>query len=108
MSGYVYDKPVMLQRQNLETEVWEDVLPAPLHAHVNKASYRQSVSFAADADQFHAQLVFDFRYTAALEQIRYDPQRFRLLYRGAQFRITDYDDYHEQHRTVRIAGVLYE
>ena len=99
-----YDKPVAVQKQNEDTEQWETILN--LHAHVNKTGGKQS--FSADADQFHAMLSFDFRYCNALEEIRYQPQLYRLLYRNHTFQITDYDDYQERHRTVRIAGVLYE
>jgi head-tail adaptor len=102
----IYDKPVLLQRQNENTEVWEQVLS--LHARVNKAVYKQGVSFSADADQYHARLLFEFRYVAALEEIRYKPQLYRLVYRGHTFRVDDYDDFLEQHKTVQIAGVLYE
>jgi SPP1 family predicted phage head-tail adaptor len=99
-----YDKPVDLQKQNEDTEKWETVMH--FHARVNKTGGNQT--FAADADQFHARLNFDFRYCEALEEVRYQPQLYRLLYRGHQFQITDYDDYLEQHRTVRIVGLLYE
>lgn len=99
-----YDKPVIIQKQDEITEKWGNVLF--LHAHVNKTGGSQS--YAADAEQFHAKLNFDFRYCRALEEIRYQPQIYRILYRHHQFQITDYDDYQEQHRTVRIVGVLYE
>lgn len=102
----VYDKPVLIQRQNEDTEVWEDFYT--FHARVNKANYKQNVNFASDADQFHARLLFEFRYTAVLEEIRYNPQIYRLVYRGHIFRAVDYDDYMEQHMTVKITGVLYE
>ena len=99
-----YDKPVVIQRQNQTTEKWETVLH--LHAKVNKTGGSQT--FAADAEQFHARLNFDLRYCRALEKIRYQPQIYRLLYRNHHFQVIDYDDYQEQHKTVRIVGVLYE
>ncbi len=102
----VYDKPVMLQRQNEDTEQWENAADRPFHAHVNKTGGDQS--FAADAGQFHARLTFEFRYCRALEEVRYCPQLYRLLYRGHTFRIMDYDDYMEQHSTVKIMGEMYE
>lgn len=104
----VYDKPVQLQRQDADTEEWIDVLPLPLHASVNKATNKQDVDFGADADQFHARMVFEFRYTTLLETTRYSPQIYRLVYRGHTYRIVDYDDYMEQHREVRITGEQYE
>lgn len=104
----VYDKPVMLQRQDTDTEAWVDVFPLPLHAHVNKAASKQDVNFGADADQFHARMVFEFRYTAPLEAAKYSPQIYRLVYRWHTYRIVDYDDFMELHRKVRITGELYE
>lgn len=100
----LFDKPVILQKQNEETELWEDAYR--LHAGVNKSGGKQS--YAADADQFHARLNFDFRYFAGLEDVRYQPQLYRLLYRGKQFQVVDYDDYMEKHRIVRMVGELYE
>jgi len=102
----VYDKSVTIQKQDEETEIWADLLGKPLHARVNTATGK--VGFAADADQFHAQMVFEFRYMSVLEQLRYTPQLFRLCYRGHTYHVVDYDDYLEQHRTVRITGALYE
>lgn len=99
-----YDKPVVLQKQNETTEKWENVLF--LHAKVNKTGGSQT--FAAGADQFPARLNFDFRYCQALEEIRYQPELYRLIYRGHTFQVIDYDDYLEQHKTVRIVGKLYE
>ena len=42
-----------------------------------------------------------------LEAIAYGPQPYRILYRGHTFKVTDYDDYLEQHRTVKLVGDLY-
>ena len=100
----IFDKPVVLERQNEETEQWDTV--RCFHARVNKSGGRQS--YAADADQFHAVLDFDFRWCEPLEAVRYDPQIYRLRYRGHTFQVIDFDDYMEQHRTVRMVGKLYE
>ncbi len=100
----IYDKPVVLQKQNETTEEWETVLR--LHARVNKTGGSQT--FAAGADQFPARLNFDFRYCQVLEKICYQPELYRLIYRGHTFQVIDYDDYLEQHKTVRIVGKLYE
>ncbi|MBQ7013392.1 MAG: head-tail adaptor protein [Oscillospiraceae bacterium] len=99
-----YDKPIIVQKQNEDTETWEDLLH--LHARVNKTGGGQSLN--AGADQYHPSLTFDLRYTAALEEMRYAPQLYRILYRGHTFKMADYDDYMEQHRTVKIVGELYE
>lgn len=100
----VYDKPVTLQVQNAETEKWTDCLS--LHARVNKASGDQS--WNADADQYQARLKFSFRWMKQLEALAYGVQPYRLIYRGHKFKVTDYDDYMEQHRTITLVGEQYE
>ena len=99
----VYDKPVDLQKQNEDTELWETV--QHLHASVNKAG--GSESFAAGADQFPARLRFKLRYYPGMEAIRSAPELWRILYNGEQYQVIDYDDYMERHRQVRIVGERY-
>lgn len=100
----VYDKPIILQAQNLETEQWTDELY--LHAHVNKTGGGTSLN--AGADQYHATLTFTVRYCKQLEDLRFGPQPFRVVYRGHKFKVVDYDDFMEQHKEVKLVGVLYE
>ena len=99
----VFDKPVDLQKQNEDTEIWETV--QHLHAEVNKAGGTEN--FAARADQFHAKLQFKVQYFPGIESVRDAPQLWRILYAGKQYQVIDYDDYKEQHKTVRIVGERY-
>lgn len=62
---------------------------------------------AAGADQYHADLIFKVRYFSELEALRYSPQPFRILYRDRAFKITDWDDFMEQHREITIRGRYY-
>lgn len=98
-----YDKPITVQVQDPVTEKWTDALH--LHARVNKTG--GGVNLNAGADQYTASLTFEVRYVRALEDIAFKPQPFRVVYRGRTFKVTDYDDYMEQHRTVRLVGELY-
>lgn len=100
-----YDKPIMIQVQDQETEKWTDAFTKNLHAKVNKT--QGGTASSAGADQFRARLTFELRYASALEAIRYSPQLYRIQYRGHTFRVTDYDDYMEQHLTIRLVGELY-
>lgn len=102
----VYDKPIMIQVQDQDTEKWRDAFEKPLHAKVNKAS--SGTAMSAGADQYRASLTFDLRYVKALEDINYSPQPYRIVYRGRTFKVKDYDDYMEQHRTIRLVGEFYE
>ena len=99
-----YDKPITIQVQDADTELWADKLK--LHARVNKTGGGTSVN--AGADQYQVRLNFDLRYVQALQEIAYGVQPYRIIYRGHNFRVTDYDDYMEQHLTVRLVGELYE
>ena len=100
----VYDKPITIQVQDPETEEWADKLH--LHAYVNKTS--GVTTFNAGADQYRASLTFQVRYCKALEEMAFNPQPFRIVYRGRTFKVTDYDDYMERHATVKLVGELYE
>lgn len=96
--------PITIQRMDPETEVWADHLH--LHAiQVNRSGGGET--FNAGAEQYHPRMTFDLRYCAALEALRWKPQEHRIMYRGHAFNITDYDDYMEQHLTVRLTGEAY-
>jgi predicted adenine nucleotide alpha hydrolase (AANH) superfamily ATPase len=57
-----------------------------------------------NSERFRYTLSFDFRYNKLLGKIVTDVESYRLEYNGCVFAITDYDDYMEQHRTVRLVG----
>lgn len=100
----VYDKPIVVQVQDPGTEAWSDALR--LHARVNKTG--GGVAFNAGADQYRATLTFEVRWCKPLDDLRFRLQPLRILYRGHTFRVTDMDDFMEQHRTVKMVGELYE
>ena len=99
----MYDKPITVQVQDSKTEQWADKLK--LHARVNKTGGGQALN--AGADQYRASLTFEVRYVKELEDIAFSPQPYRIIYRGRTFKVVDYDDYQEQHRTVKLVGELY-
>ena len=99
-----YDKPITIQVQNEETEQWEDSLH--LHAKVNKTGGGQALN--AGADQYRASLTFEVRYCRLLEEIHFNVQPFRVVYRGHKFKVVDYDDFMEQHQTIKLVGEFYE
>lgn len=99
----IYDKPITIQYQDPDTEEWTDKWG--LHARVNKTGGGQESN--AGAGQYRATLTFEVRYFKALEELRYNPQPFRVVYRGHNFKLTDYDDYMEEHRTVKLVGEAY-
>lgn len=96
--------PFTIQRQDPDTEEWADLWR--LHAlKVNKTGGGESSN--AGAGQYHPRLTFEVRYFKGLEDLRYNTQAHRIVYRGQTFDIQDYDDFMEQHRTVQLVGVAY-
>ncbi len=98
-----YNKIITIQVQDPDTEEWANKWK--LHARVNKTGGGQALN--AGADQYRATLTFEVRFFKALEELRYNPQPFRVIYRGHSFKLTDYDDYMEQHQTVKLVGEAY-
>ena len=100
----MYDKPIVIQVQDAETEQWTDVLR--LHARVNKTGGGQALN--AGADQYRVSLTFEVRYCKELESLHFSVQPFRVIYRGHKFKVVDYDDFMERHLTVKLVGEFYE
>ena len=99
----VYDKPIIIQKINEDSEKWEDLYT--LHARVNKSNGSEYLN--AGANQSKSNLVFEVRYFKDLEAIAFSRGLYRIIYRGQLYDLTDYDDYLEQHKTVKLLGVSY-
>lgn len=96
--------PVTIQKMDPETEEWSDLLK--LHAiQVNRAGGGEA--FSTGREQFRLRLTFDFRWSKALESLRWDIANHRLVYQDHTFNVEDYDDYMEQHRKIRLTGEAY-
>ena len=100
----VYDRPVIIQKQNEQTELWEDVFN--VHARINKAS-NDNTYLGSGASQSKRSFTFEVRYFKDLEALSRDRQLYRLVYQGEPFNIEDYDDYMLQHKTVKILATSY-
>lgn len=98
-----YDKPITIEVQHPETEEWTEVMR--LHARVNKAGGGTTLN--AGADQYHVRLTFEVRYLLRLAEIALNVQPYRVVYRGRTFKVIDYDDFMEQHQTIKLVGELY-
>ena len=84
----MYDKPIIIQVRDPETEEWTDKFR--LHAAVNKTG--GGSTFSAGTDQNNASLTFKVRYVMALEDMAYNTDHYRIVYRGRTFKVVDYDD----------------
>ena len=52
-------------------------------------------------------LKFEVRYCKALEDAVYQPQLYRIVYKGRWYNIQGYDDFMDQNRTVKLIGEAY-
>ena len=97
-------KPLTIQVMDQDTEEWSDHLH--LHAlQVNKAGAGES--FNAGAEQYHPRLTFKLRWCKALEVVKYNTQKYRIVYNGHTFNIVDADDYMELHQFMYLVGEAY-
>jgi SPP1 family predicted phage head-tail adaptor len=99
-----YDKPIKIQKRDEITETWVDVFN--LHAFINKGK-NDDEYLSAGAIQGKRTLVFEVRYFKDLEDISYNTQLYRILYRGITYDIKDFDDFMLHHKTVKLLGVSY-
>lgn len=102
--GRVFDRPIIIQKINETTELWEDVFK--VHASINKAK-SDNEYLNAGAIQAKKNLTFEMRYFADLEDISFNLQSYRIVYQGVSYNIEDYDDFMLNHKTVKILGVSY-
>lgn len=98
-----FDKPIKIQKLDQDTEQWTDFLS--LHARVNKT--QGSEVTASGATQSKATRTFEVRYCKPLEDVAFSTQTYRIEYRGHLYNVIDYDDYMEQHQTVKLIGESY-
>lgn len=100
----IYDRPIIIQKINEVTEIWEDVFK--VHASINKAKGDDEY-LNGGATQGKRNLTFEVRYFAAIEDISLNIQSYRILYQGVPYDIKDFDDFKLQHKSVKILGVSY-
>ena len=99
----VFDRPIIMQKLNEDTESWEDYLF--LHCRLNKSSSKEYLNVGAI--QSTSSLIFEVRYCPLLKDVYLNTQFYRIVYDGNNYNITDYDDFQFKHKTVKFLGVSY-
>lgn len=97
----VYNRPILIQKLNEDTEEWSDFLN--LRSFVNKSKGSEYLS--SGAIQSTQELVFQIRYCEPLKDIYLNTQLYRIIFENVIYDIIDYDDYMLKHRTVKLLGV---
>lgn len=96
----VFDRPIMLQKLDEDTEKWVDI--QKLRANINKA--RSNEYLSSGAIQSTQDLEFKVRYCPPLKNIPLNTQLYRIIYNSDIYDVVDYDDFMLRHRTVKIIG----
>lgn len=99
-----YKVPIRIEKQDERTGQWNVYIPT-LRANPNKHA-TDGQFLDAGAIQNKVQLVFEVRYHPLLKAIQYEKQGYRIVYDGRFFEIADYDDYQQNHKTVKLLGVM--
>ena len=89
----VFNKLIIIQKVDEETEEWSDLYN--LHANINK-NKTDNKYLSAGAIQSKANLVFEVRYFKELAHIFTNTQLYRIIYNDINYEIVDYDDYNFQ------------
>lgn len=96
----VFDRPITLQQYSVQTHAWTDT--EHIHANVNKAV---SAGGQAPADSSHTRrYLLKVRFFGALDDVRANLQKYRVLYSGQTYELADYDDYNERHRIIKLTA----
>lgn len=99
-----FDKPIEIQIVDESTEDYSTLFK--LHARINKGK-SDNEYLNAGAVRSKRTLVFEVRFFKALEAIALNTQAYRVLYNGTPYDIEDYDDFQEEHKTVKLLGASY-
>ena len=83
----VFDRPITLQQYSVQTHEWTDT--EHIHANVNKAV---SAGGQAPADSSHTRrYLLKVRFFGALDDVRANLQKYRVLYSGQTYELADYE-----------------
>lgn len=99
-------KPILIYKYDEKADVWQalelDGQSIVFHAKVNKSG--GSEYLGSGATQSASNKVFIVRYSSVIADIELNTQLYRIKYAGVMYDITDYDDFNDLHREVKLLG----
>lgn len=98
----VYNKVIKIQKLNLDTEVWEEFYTT--HANINKASGKEY--FNARTDITSNTFNFSVRYSSKLEDVMYNTEIYRVVYKDKCFDIKNVDNFMLRNHELIIVGEM--
>lgn len=94
--------PIEVLRLNRDTEEYEPYLRTHI---IDENKARSEVSTAGRGQNSGAIITFRLRWSRMIAPIEFAMEEYRLVWRGREFDIDDFDDFMHQHRKVKITGV---
>ena len=96
----VFNKLVLIQKLNLDTEVWEDYFLT--HAYVNKSSGKEY--FNARVEISNSTFNFSIRYSEKLKDVMFNTEVYRVVYGSRIFDIKNADNFMMKNHELTIVG----
>lgn len=101
--SYAKNIPITIQKQDPESEKWSDEFK--LHARITRTKGSEYLKTGAVQSQYER--VFEVMYFPALKDVEFNTGIYRIVYNNTFFNITDYDDFMDEHKNVKLVGVSY-
>lgn len=95
-----YNKPILIQKLDEDTEKWSDYYPT--HANINKASGKEYVNASTNISS--STYNFKVRYCKKLEEILFNTEIYRIVYKNHCYDIKNMDRYAENNTELTIIG----
>lgn len=102
------DRLITIQIRDEESETWKPwkKLLASINMAGTQNKFGISEEYRAGSEKLVSTLVFEVRYQPSLEALR-DGSLYRIVYRGNAYNIVGYDDYFEQHQSIKLTAQSY-
>lgn len=99
-------KPILIHKYDELNDEWKplelDGQAIVFHAKVNKSG--GSEYLGSGSTQSTVQKIFVVRYSSVVADIELNTQLYRIEYAGVIYDITDYDDFNDLHKDVKLLG----
>lgn len=95
-----YNKPILIQKINVDTEKWEDYFKT--HAIINKSNGKEY--FNASTNISDSTYNFKVRYCNNIDSLIFNTEIYRIVYQTRCFNIKNVDRYLESVSEVTIVG----
>ena len=95
-----YNIPIIIEKQDENTEKWAEYYKT--HAKINKTTGKENANASVNISS--STYNFEIRYCKKIEEILFDTEIYRIVYKGRHFDIKSVDRYKENKNKVTLVG----